>query len=111
MIVLKSTMTETAETTTEVTVEQSGCLTNEVISKLRFREARKELESRSLDTSGTLSAMRDRLRLATLGMKRTATKEAVVHSPPTVDTRIIDSDDPAEVRRSDLVLMIILLSE
>jgi hypothetical protein len=41
-------------------------LTNAIISKLHFREAQRELERLHLDTGGTLSAMRNRLRNAAL---------------------------------------------
>jgi hypothetical protein len=41
-------------------------LTNAIISKLHFREAQRELERLHLDTGGTLSAMRKRLRNAAL---------------------------------------------
>jgi hypothetical protein len=37
-------------------------LTRDMIKKLRFREIQHELQRRELDASGTLSAMRDRLR-------------------------------------------------
>lgn len=47
-------------TTAEAPVTES--LTNDIISKLQFREAQEKLESLKLDTSGTLSEMRDRLR-------------------------------------------------
>lgn len=40
-------------------------LTNDIISKLQFREAQGRLEQLQLDTSGTLSAMRARLRSVT----------------------------------------------
>ena len=40
-------------------------LTNDIISKLQFREAQRELERLQLDATGTLSAMRSRLREAT----------------------------------------------
>lgn len=43
----------------------TGSLTNDIISKLQFREAQKELERLQLDATGTLSAMRSRLREAT----------------------------------------------
>jgi hypothetical protein len=46
-------------TTTETAFDS---LTVDLISKLRFRDAQRELEQRDLDTTGTLSAMRDRLR-------------------------------------------------
>lgn len=41
-------------------------LTNDLISKLRFREVQRELELRDLETSGTLSVMKNRLREATV---------------------------------------------
>lgn len=44
-------------------------LTNDLISKLRFREVQKELERRALDTKGTLSNMKDRLRESAVGMQ------------------------------------------
>jgi pentatricopeptide repeat protein len=37
-------------------------LTNDVISKLRFREVQRALQHRNLDTTGTFSAMKERLR-------------------------------------------------
>eukprot|EP00980_Cylindrotheca_fusiformis_P007363 scaffold1525_cov142-Cylindrotheca_fusiformis.AAC.163 len=54
-----STMAESAPT------PQDRALTVDAISKLHFREAQRELERLELDTSGTLSAMRNRLRDAT----------------------------------------------
>jgi hypothetical protein len=39
-------------------------LTNDVISNLRYREAQRELEHLDLDSSGTLSSMKSRLREA-----------------------------------------------
>ena len=45
------------ETKTGVTT-----LTRDLVSKLRFREAKKELEQRELDAGGTLTDMRSRLR-------------------------------------------------
>jgi hypothetical protein len=59
---LLSTMTEAAPAS-ETKIES---LTHDVISKLQFREAQKELESQQLDASGTLSEMRNRLREAAL---------------------------------------------
>lgn len=53
-------------TVTEELTSATQSLTRDIISKLRFREAQKELENLQLDTSGTLSAMRNRLRHATL---------------------------------------------
>jgi len=38
-------------------------LTDDIVSKLRFREVQRELELRDLDTSGTFTSMRKRLRL------------------------------------------------
>lgn len=57
-------------------------LSNDIISKLQFREARRELERLQLDTTGTLSGMRNRLRNATLD-KRT---------DENMDERVIDGD-------------------
>jgi hypothetical protein len=57
-----------AETVLDKNVES---LTNDLISNLRFRAVRRELERRALDTSGTLSEMKKRLRKAALGMKPT----------------------------------------
>jgi hypothetical protein len=37
-------------------------LTIDIVSKLRFREVQRELEARQLDTSGTFTDMRQRLR-------------------------------------------------
>lgn len=54
----------TVRCTTEAPVAES--LTEDVISKLQFREAQERLETMELDTSGTLSAMRERLRIATV---------------------------------------------
>jgi hypothetical protein len=47
----------------EPSVDAKG-LTNDVISNLRYREAQRELESLNLDSSGTLSSMKTRLREA-----------------------------------------------
>ena len=49
-------------------------LTIDMISKLGFRDVQKELARRELETSGTLSAMRDRLRHDT-GHTRIATPQ------------------------------------
>ena len=54
------------ETVGQETSTARETLTNDIISKLRFREAQKELETRDLDASGTLTAMRNRLRQATI---------------------------------------------
>ena len=58
-------------------------LTNDIISKLQFREAQEKLESLQLDASGTLSAMRERLRTLTTheGVQSTSVDEEV----PTID--------------------------
>lgn len=61
-------------------------LTSDLISKLRFREVQRELERRALDASGTLSAMKNRLRAATVGVKDPGTTEGSTKS------RIIDTD-------------------
>lgn len=50
-------------------------LSTDLISKLRFREVRRELERRSLDNTGTLTAMKDRLREAALDTKSIRTEE------------------------------------
>lgn len=42
-------------------------LTQDLISKLRFRDLRRELEGRQLETTGTTGQLRTRLREATLG--------------------------------------------
>lgn len=44
----------------------TSSLTWDVISKLRFRELHRELNSRHLETTGTTSQLRDRLRQAAL---------------------------------------------
>jgi hypothetical protein len=62
------------ETTTSTAKIPLESLTNDVISKLRFREAQSELEQRELDTSGTLSAMRDRLRQEAVQMSAATQK-------------------------------------
>ena len=48
---------------TEVDEDVTTKLTHDIISKLRFREVQRELERRELDTSGTFTDMRQRLRL------------------------------------------------
>lgn len=55
-----STMAEPMQTS------PADTLTSDIISKLHFREAQRELERMQLDTSGTLTAMRNRLRDASL---------------------------------------------
>lgn len=52
---------ETVESTESGSAELKT-LTVDIISKLRFREAVKELELRELDATGTLTDMRTRLR-------------------------------------------------
>jgi hypothetical protein len=42
-------------------------LTDDIVSKLRFREVQQELERRDLDTSGTFTSMRKRLRQVATG--------------------------------------------
>ena len=78
---VRNSKTLTLRSTAEA--PSSGSLTNDIISKLQFREAQEELEALKLDTSGTLSAMRERLRSATMpvGLKSAAAKEEV----PTID--------------------------
>ena len=56
-----SSEVETVETT-ETGSAELKTLTTDIISKLRFREAVKELELRELDATGTLTDMRTRLR-------------------------------------------------
>lgn len=65
-------------------------LTNDIISKLRFREVQKELEMREMDSSGTLSAMRSRLREVTLS--------TTVSPKNGAETLNIDEDALNEVR-------------
>jgi hypothetical protein len=72
-------------------------LTNDLISKLRFRAVRRELEQRALDTSGTFSAMKDRLREAVLGTKMTGTPIENLER-----ARAINGDALAEVSRNYL---------
>jgi hypothetical protein len=57
----------TNELETSTAVQQqlyrtSASLTQEVITKLRFRELHRELAARQLPTTGTTSALRERLR-------------------------------------------------
>ena len=56
-----SSEVETVESTESGSAELKT-LTVDIISKLRFREAVKELELRELDATGTLTDMRTRLR-------------------------------------------------
>lgn len=49
--------------------EGDSSLTQDLISKLRFRDLRRELEGRDLDASGTTAQLRDRLRVAALGVE------------------------------------------
>ena len=48
-------------------------MTVDIISKLRFREVQRELERRELDTSGTFTSMRERLRHAAMAETTTTT--------------------------------------
>ena len=64
-------------------------LTNDIISKLQFREAQRELQRLELDTTGTLSAMRDRLREATVQRSNTEADSEV---------RVIDEEKLNKVR-------------
>ena len=52
---------------TEVEEDVTTKLTHDIISKLRFREVQRELKRRELDTSGTFTDMRKRLRLLVPG--------------------------------------------
>ena len=79
---------ETSQIGTESKLDS---LTSDLISKLRFREVQRELERRALDASGTLSAMKNRLRAATVGVKGPMTTEGSSQS------RIIDADAINEV--------------
>lgn len=85
---LQSSVVE--EPTTSSKVES---LTHDLISKLRFREVQRELEIRALDTSGTLSAMKNRLREAAV-----VVKEAMPMKGVDEETRVIDGDALDEVR-------------
>lgn len=60
---VRSLQSVTLRSTAEAPAIES--LTNDIISKLQFREAQGRLEQLQLDTSGTLSAMRARLRSVT----------------------------------------------
>lgn len=57
-----SKATSTAQETTNN--EDNHCLTQEIISKLRYRELQAELSHRQLPTHGTTGQLRDRLREA-----------------------------------------------
>ena len=62
-------------------------LTSDIVSKLRFREVQRELERRELDTSGTFTDMRTRLKeLATDETKDEQTSDS------SKDIRVIDGD-------------------
>eukprot|EP00977_Amphora_coffeiformis_P008370 scaffold1893_cov220-Amphora_coffeaeformis.AAC.15 len=54
----------TAAPATEITQEEEECLTQQLISKLRFRELQAHLAQRGLPTDGTTGQLRDRLREA-----------------------------------------------
>jgi len=68
---LKSSALATAlpeETSTEPSVlSATESLTQDLVAKLRFRELRKELESRGLSPVGTTGQLRARLREAVIG--------------------------------------------
>ncbi|CAJ1946232.1 unnamed protein product [Cylindrotheca closterium] len=66
-------------------IESIESLTNDIISKLQFREAQLKLEILKLDTSGTLSAMKDRLRSATV-------HKDVEHTTADEDAHAVDSE-------------------
>lgn len=79
--------------TTQTDVESKmDSLTYDLISKLRFREVQRELERRALDATGTLTAMKIRLREAAMGTTVSATPESSQKS------RVIDTDTIDEVR-------------
>jgi hypothetical protein len=61
-MVLKSTTAQVEEMTSVSSKRGIDNLTVDIISKLRFREVQRELERRQLDTSGTFTSMRERLR-------------------------------------------------
>jgi len=67
-------------------------LTTDLISKLRFRQVQKELELRELDTSGTLTDMKQRLRHAAVD-GTTTTNGAVQQESETmaIDENALDS--------------------
>jgi hypothetical protein len=67
-------------TTTETPFDS---LTLDLISKLRFREAQRQLEQRDLDATGTLSAMRDRLRQVADG--KDSAMQTAQDSTPVID--------------------------
>ena len=88
--VILSTLSDTRESVDVVrdqdaTIGNPTSLSND-IKKLKFREIQRQLEQRSLDTSGTLSAMKDRLRQASSPMQ----EQTVAHVDP--EERIIDED-------------------
>lgn len=51
------------ETSEKNSNAELDALTDDIVSKFRFREVKRELELRDLDTSGTFTSMRKRLRL------------------------------------------------
>ncbi len=68
-------------------------LTRDLVSKLRFREAKEELERRELDASGTLTDMRSRLReLAVDG-------ETDQNSSANANVRVVDAEALNNVRK------------
>lgn len=64
-------------------------LTLDIISKLRFRETRRELEQRDLDGSGTFSAMKQRLREVAVGSNPTETNAS--EEVAVIDKDILDN--------------------
>ena len=75
-----------APTSTSTGIEMDH-LTSDIVSKLRFREVQRELERRELDTSGTFTDMRTRLKeLATDETKDEQTSDS------SKDIRVIDGD-------------------
>ena len=81
------------ETKTENGNDELKTLTQDLISKLRFREAVKELELRELDASGTLTDMRSRLRelVPDSGIQNSNAADA--------DVRVIQEETLNNVRR------------
>jgi hypothetical protein len=75
LVELQSAVEEATETTKAVSTNSN--LTYDDISRLRFREVKRELEYRQLDASGTHSALKYRLRVAELCIE-TEVPESVI---------------------------------
>lgn len=79
-------MQENKGATTDDDVSRSHhSLTQDLISKLRFRDLQRELERRQLDAMGTTAQLRERLRVAALGQAECVVEEG-------------DDSDACEVR-------------